>query len=94
MADRSGRLASILQSGSQRSGARGIQFFPVPRGRTSLSPVWIGVRWYLVRALRLSEGDPRILFSSTVGNVLWVLLLLSLLYPALRSLLRKRKASP
>jgi putative tricarboxylic transport membrane protein len=39
---------------------------------------------YLVRALRLSEGDPSILFSSTLGNVLWLLLALSLVLPAWR----------
>jgi putative tricarboxylic transport membrane protein len=46
---------------------------------------------YLVRALRLSEGDPRILFSSTIGNVLWGLLVLSLLFPVMRTWLGKRK---
>ena len=46
---------------------------------------------YLVRALRLSEGDPRILFSSTIGNVLWALLALSLLFPVLRNWFGKRK---
>ena len=46
---------------------------------------------YLVRALRLSEGDPSILFSSTLGNVLWALLALSLLLPAWRGW-RRRKA--
>jgi putative tricarboxylic transport membrane protein len=46
---------------------------------------------YLVRALRLSEGDPSILFSSTIGNVLWALLALSLLFPALRNWFGKRK---
>jgi len=39
---------------------------------------------YLVRALRLSEGDPSILFSSTLGNILWLLLAASLLLPAWR----------
>ena len=39
---------------------------------------------YLVRALRLSQGDLSILFSSTLGNVLWGLLALSLLAPMLR----------
>jgi putative tricarboxylic transport membrane protein len=48
---------------------------------------------YLVRAMRLSEGDPRILFSSTIGNVLWALLVLSLLFPALRAWRAKRKAA-
>ncbi len=49
---------------------------------------------YLVRSLRLSEGDPMILFSSTIGNSLWALLVLSLLFPALRAWRRKLKASP
>jgi putative tricarboxylic transport membrane protein len=47
---------------------------------------------YLVRALRLSEGDPRIFFSSPIANGLWVLLVLSLLYPALRAWRRKLEA--
>ena len=45
---------------------------------------------YLVRALRLSEGDPSILFSSTLGNVLWALLALSLLLPAWRGWRRSK----
>jgi putative tricarboxylic transport membrane protein len=47
---------------------------------------------YLVRALRLSEGDPMILFSSTLGNFLWAGLVLSLVLPLGREYLRKRKA--
>jgi putative tricarboxylic transport membrane protein len=39
---------------------------------------------YLVRALRISEGDVTVLFSSTLGNVLWGLLVLSLVLPYLR----------
>ena len=39
---------------------------------------------YLVRALRISEGDVTVLFSSTLGNVLWALLVLSLVVPYLR----------
>jgi len=39
---------------------------------------------YLVRALRLSQGDLSVLFSSTLGNVLWGFLILSLLLPYLR----------
>jgi putative tricarboxylic transport membrane protein len=39
---------------------------------------------YLVRALRISEGDVTVLFSSTLGNVLWALLALSLALPYLR----------
>jgi putative tricarboxylic transport membrane protein len=45
---------------------------------------------YLVRALRLSEGDPAILFSSTLGNLLWLLLALSLLLPAWRGWRRSK----
>ena len=36
---------------------------------------------YLVRALRISQGDLTVLFSSTIGNVLWALLVLSLALP-------------
>jgi len=39
---------------------------------------------YLVRALRISEGNVLVLFSSTLGNVLWALLVLSLALPYLR----------
>ncbi|MGQ0677919.1 MAG: tripartite tricarboxylate transporter permease [Rhodospirillales bacterium] len=39
---------------------------------------------YLVRALRISEGDLGVLFSSTLGNVLWGFLALSLALPYLR----------
>jgi putative tricarboxylic transport membrane protein len=39
---------------------------------------------YLVRALRISEGDVSVLFSSTLGNMLWALLTLSLALPYLR----------
>ena len=39
---------------------------------------------YFLRALRISQGDLMVLFSSTIANVLWVLLLLSLFAPALR----------
>jgi putative tricarboxylic transport membrane protein len=49
---------------------------------------------YVVRSLRISEGDPRIFFSSTIANVLWTLLVLSLLYPAFRAWRRKQKAIP
>jgi putative tricarboxylic transport membrane protein len=48
---------------------------------------------YLVRALRLSEGDPRILFSSTLGNILWGLLALSLVLPGLRAYYNRWKAT-
>ncbi len=48
---------------------------------------------YLVRALRLSDGDATILFSSTIGNVLWAFLVISLLVPVLRAWRGKLKAA-
>ncbi len=45
---------------------------------------------YLVRALRLSQGDITILFSSTLGNVLWALLVLSLILPLWRGWRRSK----
>jgi len=45
---------------------------------------------YFLRALRISQGDMTTLFSSTVGNVLWLLLLVTLLTPAVRGILTKR----
>jgi putative tricarboxylic transport membrane protein len=36
---------------------------------------------YLVRALRISQGDLSVFFTSTIGNVFWVFLALSLLLP-------------
>lgn len=48
---------------------------------------------YLLRALRLSDGDVMVFFSSTVGNVLWVLLVLSLSAPYLLARFRNGKAA-
>jgi len=48
---------------------------------------------YFVRALRLSEGDPAILFSSTTGNILWALLVLSLVLPPLRKRYQSKRAT-
>jgi len=39
---------------------------------------------YFLRALRIAQGDLTVLFSSTIGNVLWALLFLTLAAPALR----------
>ncbi len=47
------------------------------------------VEQYFMRSMRLSEGDPMVLFSSTIGNILWVFLVLSLVLPALRKRLKK-----
>ena len=40
---------------------------------------------YLVRALRISQGDLTVLFSSTLGNILWAFLVLSLVAPAVKT---------
>jgi putative tricarboxylic transport membrane protein len=40
---------------------------------------------YLVRALRISQGDLTVLFSSTLGNILWGFLVLSLVLPAAKA---------
>jgi len=47
---------------------------------------------YLMRALRISQGDLMVLFSSNIGNALWVMLLLSLVLPYLRQRRRSRVA--
>jgi putative tricarboxylic transport membrane protein len=39
---------------------------------------------YFLRALRISQGDLTTLFSSTIGNVLWVCLIVTLLIPTLK----------
>jgi len=46
---------------------------------------------YLVRALRISQGDLTVLFSSTIGNVLWALLVLSLALPLWRSYRQRQR---
>jgi len=45
---------------------------------------------YFLRALRISQGDLGTLFSSTIGNILWVLLLLSLVAPGLKQYFGKK----
>ena len=40
---------------------------------------------YLLRALRVGQGDPSILFSSTIGNIIWLMALASALLPWIRS---------
>ena len=45
---------------------------------------------YLLRSLRLGQGDLTILFSSTTANVLWGMVVLSVLLPYLRSWQHKR----
>jgi len=48
---------------------------------------------YFLRALRISQGDLGVLFSSTIGNTLWILLLLSLFAPGLKRYLSLSRAN-
>ncbi|MDA1327271.1 MAG: tripartite tricarboxylate transporter permease, partial [Proteobacteria bacterium] len=48
---------------------------------------------YFLRALRIAEGDVMVIFSSTIGNVLWVLLLISLFVPMFMDRRRRRLAT-
>jgi putative tricarboxylic transport membrane protein len=47
---------------------------------------------YLMRALRISRGDVGVLFSSNIGNLLWIFLIITLLIPMYRSYQSKQKA--
>ena len=49
---------------------------------------------YLVRALRISEGDLTVLFTSPVGNALWALLVFSLSVPLARAWWQRRANRP
>ena len=46
---------------------------------------------YFLRALKKSDGDIMTLFSSTLGNILWVALLASIIIPVVMDLRRKDK---
>ena len=47
---------------------------------------------YFLRALKKSEGDIMVLFSSDLGNVLWLFLIVSLLIPVALDYKRRRAA--
>jgi putative tricarboxylic transport membrane protein len=40
---------------------------------------------YLLRSMRIGQGDVTILFSSTLGNILWALVAVALVLPWIRS---------
>jgi putative tricarboxylic transport membrane protein len=46
---------------------------------------------YFLRALRIAEGNILVIFSSTVGNVLWVLLLISVFSPYVVDYIRRNR---
>ncbi|MDX1484563.1 MAG: tripartite tricarboxylate transporter permease [Alphaproteobacteria bacterium] len=48
---------------------------------------------YFLRALKMSEGDVMVIFSSNLGNILWVALALSLAIPYLLQLRQRKRAA-
>ncbi len=48
---------------------------------------------YFLRALKMSEGDISVLFSSSLGNVLWVALFVTVLTPFALDYKRRRRAA-
>ena len=68
----------------------GLIGYVATRTRYHVTSILIGVllgpvfERYLLRALRIGQGDPMVLFSSTVGNVLWALLVVSVVLPIWR----------
>ncbi len=50
---------------------------------------------YFQRALRIAEGDLMVIFSSTLGNILWAFMVMSLAFPYVMAWWRRRqKESP
>jgi putative tricarboxylic transport membrane protein len=49
---------------------------------------------YLLRSLRIGQGDITVLFSSTIANVLWVMLVISIVLPIWRDRRLARRAAP
>ena len=48
---------------------------------------------YFLRALRIAQGDIMVLFSSTIGNVLWVFLIISVASPYVMDAMRRRTST-
>jgi putative tricarboxylic transport membrane protein len=69
----------------------GVIGYVARRSRYEVTAMLIGVlmgpmfEQYFLRALRLGQGDVMVLFSSTIGNILWGMVALALLLPWLRS---------
>ena len=49
---------------------------------------------YFLRALKMSEGDIMVIFSSKLGNVLWAFLVISFCIPYVMDFWRKKKQPP
>jgi putative tricarboxylic transport membrane protein len=69
----------------------GVVGYLARKGKYEVSAMLIGLimgplfETYFLRAMRLGQGDLSILFSSTLANVLWVMVVLSLFLPFLRN---------
>jgi putative tricarboxylic transport membrane protein len=48
---------------------------------------------YLLRSLRIGQGDITVLFSSPIANALWVLLVISVALPLWRERMLARRAA-
>jgi putative tricarboxylic transport membrane protein len=46
---------------------------------------------YFLRAIRIAEGDVMVIFSSRIGNVLWVFLVITIALPYLLEYLRRQR---
>jgi len=45
---------------------------------------------YFLRAMKMSQGNVMVIFSSTLGNILWVFLVISLALPYILEYRRKK----
>jgi putative tricarboxylic transport membrane protein len=48
---------------------------------------------YFLRAMKMSQGDVMVIFSSTIGNTLWIFLAISLAIPYIMEYRRKKRNS-
>jgi putative tricarboxylic transport membrane protein len=49
---------------------------------------------YFLRALRIAEGDIMVIFSSRIGNVLWVFLVITIALPYVLDYVRRQRSAP
>lgn len=49
---------------------------------------------FFLRAMKMSQGDIMVIFSSSIGNSLWVLLVISLMMPYIMDYRRKKRQLP
>ena len=74
----------------------GIVGYIARKTRYHVAAILIGVilgpllEQYMLRALKMSDGDPLVLFSSPLGNTLWLVLVLTLALPTLLKKHRER----